>query len=318
MVNSQTESRKSLLNQLFSVFKSNVTHHSTQKDTIPVTLSGMVGRNTSSNVIRLGVTKTGHLDWNVNVYPNLFLVGGSGTGKSVLQHSVFYHCLVYNDAWSVYAIDLLRVDTYPYRKYVRTVQEIATEVDAALILLKGIVENINSRYKLWEDEGFEDVFDVRKHSLKSIMLLMDAFYPTFSSAYEYVREDNVEHKQIMQIREMFEDILQRGKNVGIHVVWTSWSSEPQMDAEFAPHLNTIIATGRINTGPSQYFFSSDRAAQIPDYWMSGYVAGRGLAKFGDQIEEFQGCFVDDELAKAWVQEHGQEVEPELWKDLNSK
>lgn len=277
------------------------------------------GWQNTSETVRLGSTQTGHLDWNTKDCPNLLLMGDAGTGKSVLHRAIFYHCLTHNDDWAFYAIDFFRVDTAPHKKYTQTLGGAANDIQTSLQLLEDIDLQIKERYSLLSQKQVQENLDLSEYSMKSIMLVIDTFYPTLSDVFDYTKPYHSDYESIVRIRELFARIIELGSKVGVHIVWTTIASPvPQLDSQFVKHFNAVITTSRINNESSQQFFGSDRAAFIPEYWMSNFSRGKGLAKFGDLVEDFQGYLIDDTCAQAWVKENGRRAEPELWKALNSQ
>lgn len=305
------------LSSLFPILKSFSNGDKIQS--VPDSLAYMSGWKNASETVRLGKTQTGHLDWDTGNYPNLILMGNAGSGKSVLHRAIFYHCLTHNNDWVFYGVDPFRLDTAPHRKYERTFGGTASDVESSLKLLEGIDLQIQERYQLWSQEHQQEKFDLEKHSMKSIMLVIDTFYPITKDVFDWVKSHHSDYARIVKIRELFARIVEHGSKVGVHVVWTAMAGPvPQLDSQFIEYFDAVITTSRIDYESSEQFFGSDRAAIISEYGMNGFVRGKGLAKFGDLVEEFRGYLIDDESVQAWVKEHGQHAEPQLWAELNSK
>jgi DNA segregation ATPase FtsK/SpoIIIE-like protein len=70
--------------------------------------------------------------WDSSRSSNLLLAGSAGTGKSVIQRNIIFHCLRHPEKWVFFGIDLRRVALAPYLEFGSPITNVATTVADAL------------------------------------------------------------------------------------------------------------------------------------------------------------------------------------------
>lgn len=284
---------------------------------LPTRLAGNMDKDTPWDTIRLGVAKSGYVDWQVNTFPHVLLGGPTGTGKSVIQRNIFFHCLRHNEYWKFFGIDLKRVELTPYSVYKNTTAGIATSVEDALTMLQFIDEEMMRRYDLMEYEGVNNYQDLlynnKTNTTKAIMLLIDEVAMLLAPSGSKAEEGKAEDTAKVEISVLLIKLARLGRAAGIHIVAASQRPDATVfTSEFKANLDVRIAAGRMDSTPSSMILDSGDAMNTPP------VKGRGVIKFGSSLEEFQSYFSSLSLGDEWVQRFGKEAEPERWAELNRK
>jgi hypothetical protein len=284
---------------------------------LPTRLAGNIDKDTPWDVIRLGVAKSGYVDWQVNTFPHMLLAGATGSGKSVIQRNIFFHCLRHNEYWKFFGIDLKRVELAAYNAYKNTTAGIATTVAEALMLLQVIDDEMMRRYDLMEYESVNNYQDLlynnKTNSTKAIMVLIDEATMLLAPSGSKTEEGKAEDAAKIEIYALLMKLVRLGRAAGIHIVTAAQRPDATVfTSEFKANLDVRIAAGRMDSTPSSMILDSGDAMNIPP------VKGRGIIKFGSSSEEFQSYFSSMSLGDEWVQRFGKEAEPERWAELNRK
>jgi hypothetical protein len=284
---------------------------------LPKALAGNMDKDTSWDIIRLGVAKSGYVDWQVNAFPHMLLGGPTGSGKSVIQRNIFFHCLRHNEYWKFFGIDLKRVELAPYGIYKNTTAGIANTVADALMMLQFIHDEMMRRYDLMEHEGVNNYQDLlynnKMSSTKAIMLLIDEAAMLLSPTGSKTDEGKAEDAMVTESAALLLKLVRLGNAAGIHVITSTQRPDATIvSGELKANMSVRIAAGRMDSTPSSMILDTGDATNLPP------VKGRGVIKFGGDIEEFQSYFSSMSLGDEWVQEFGKEAEPERWAELNRK
>jgi hypothetical protein len=284
---------------------------------LPTRLAGNMDKDTPWDIIRLGVAKSGYVDWQVNAFPHMLLGGPTGSGKSVIQRNIFFHCLRHNEYWKFFGIDLKRVELAPYGIYKNTTAGIANTVADALMMLQFIHDEMMRRYDLMEHEGVNNYQDLlynnKMSSTKAIMLLIDEAAMLLSPTGSKTDEGKAEDAMVTESAALLLKLVRLGNAAGIHVITSTQRPDATIvSGELKANMSVRIAAGRMDSTPSSMILETGNATNLPP------VKGRGVIKFGGDIEEFQSYFSSMSLGDEWVQEFGKEAEPERWAELNRK
>ncbi|MFI3228669.1 MAG: DNA translocase FtsK [Bacillota bacterium] len=99
---------------------------------------------------------------NLASLPHLLVAGATGQGKSVFLNSLLmgllYSCTP--DEMRLLLIDPKRVETVSYKGLPHMlIRESVKEPQQAVLLLEWLVEEMDNRYKIFEDEGVRDIID---------------------------------------------------------------------------------------------------------------------------------------------------------------
>ncbi len=175
------------------------------------------------------------IDFSDSNTPHLLVAGQTGSGKSVLLNSILLSIMMMYTSSEVEMIlvdpkfiELTVFDESPYTKVV------ATEAEVAVELLEGLVEEMNSRYKLFMETrsksiaSYNDKVDDEK-KIKRILMVFDE--------YAALMEEN---KDIAKRLESTIKILsQKARAAGIHLIICTQS--PRADILTTTIRNNLTA-----------------------------------------------------------------------------
>ena len=91
--------------------------------------------------------------------PHLLIAGSTGSGKSVCVNTVLTSIIMQTSPWEarLLMIDPKRVELTPYNGIPHLMTPVITEVDMAVQALRGMLTEMNSRYKLLEEAGSRNI-----------------------------------------------------------------------------------------------------------------------------------------------------------------
>jgi hypothetical protein len=285
--------RKTLTDQLWNIFSIGVAE---------------VEDESSWNTFNL--PSIGEASWNVRSFPHVLISGPTGTGKSVIQRSLFYHCLAHNKKWEFYGIDLKKVELSPYKKYTHTVSNIATTLKEGLEVLKNVHAEMHKRYQLMEDAGVNNFEEIPGDPHRAIMVMIDEANLLLSPSGIKTDEGKAEDAMQNKASKLIAELLRLGRAAGIHLVICTQRPDPAMlTGEMKANIDVRIAAGRMDLTPSCFLLGSGEAADLPG------IRGRGVLRVGGETKVFQGYFQSQSFGEEWVLEHGKDIEPELYELL---
>lgn len=205
--------------------------------------------------------------------PHLLIAGTTGSGKSVLLHSII--CSSFYSNTKLALIDPKMVEFSAYNNLKNLTLPVATIPDEAYNVLGWCVEEMNDRFKKLKKYGCNNIieYNIKKNPLPFIMLVIDEF------------------SDLMMIgKKIFErkicELAQKGRAAGIHIVL----------ATQRPDVKTITGTLKAN-------FQSRICLRVPTMTDSRIVLDRGggqtLLGNGDalinsgehDLLRFKGAFV---------------------------
>ena len=91
--------------------------------------------------------------------PHLLIAGSTGSGKSVCINSVIASIIMQNSPWEVrmLLIDPKRVELTPYNGIPHLIEPVIVEVEKAVLMLKGMIQEMLRRYKIFEEAGVRNI-----------------------------------------------------------------------------------------------------------------------------------------------------------------
>lgn len=263
--------------------------------------------------IPLGLTADGTANWDVARSPHMFLAGATGSGKSVIQRNIFFHCVAHNDNWSFIGIDLKRVELSSFRDYTRTVDTIATTLEEAHAVLQRMVNTLEDRYQKMEEAGINH-FSELEDKVKAILIMMDEAF--FVLARENIFTEEGKKRDVLheECKTYIAKIARLGRAAGLHLVLATQRPGPNSIAgETSANLNIRITAGKVDADTSLKLLGNTSATEIP-----GHIKGRGIIQINGEQELFQGFYAPASLIDDWILEFGKHIEPERYKYLISR
>lgn len=261
------------------------------------------------NEIPIGIGSKGPVMYDLTASPHVLLAGPTGSGKSVLQRSIVFHCIQHNDMWQFLGVDLKRVELPVYRKYSKTVKAIAVELEAAVELIREVERNMMERFTLMEERGVQHFTmlqdETGKHP-KAIMLMIDEAYVLLSMEGAKTDEGKARDQLHGEAVTLLGSIARLGRAAGVHMlVATQRPDAAVIPGELRNNLETRIAAGRLNSTASSMILDSGAGTRLPK------IKGRGMLFYNGEYTQFQGYFAQPQWIDGWLENH-KEREPALF------
>lgn len=234
--------------------------------------------------------------WRPLESPNLLITGRTGSGKSVIERNLIFHCLQHPDKWRIYGIDLGRVDLRPYAKYSPVVERIATNMEDAVELCRAVHSEMLERF---DKMGKLEVPHYRDlpAAPPAIMFLVEELIYVLSMTGHKTGEGAAEDALREEVAVLLTNISRVGHAAGIHLVLsTQRPNKKILNGELLRNLSTRIVAGRVDVAHSHAALGNDQATRTPmGIKGRGYIQDRGVGK------QFQAAFAPldwyDELLK---------------------
>lgn len=242
---------------------------------------------------KMGGSKTAF--WNPVTSPNLLLSGPAGSGKSIIERSLIFHCLQHPDKWRILGIDLKRVELLPYAKYSPVVVGIATEFEDALEICRYACDEMMDRYKKMEELGINNYRDL-PDAPPAIMFLVDEAGVVLSMSGVKTDEGKAENKIKSEISMLLTKIARLGRAGGVHLVLATQRPDASiLSKELRNRLTTKIVAGRVDAIHSRMALDNEEASRIP--W---HVRGRGYIQTHDDGGQFQSAYAPLDWYDEWL------------------
>lgn len=221
----------------------------------------------------MGVSKNSvKININISTAPHALIGGSTGSGKSIIFRNYFLHTLRHKEAWSVFAIDLKRVEFSPYKKLPQ-VDSIATTHEEAFDMLRFLKKQLDKRYLDMENERVNHFLALKKPS-KAIMLIIDEAALLLSQDGSKTEEGKRLNEEKVEMQSILGSLARLGRAAGIHVVvGTQRPDATIFPGELRANLDTKLAAGKMDSTPSMMVLGSSMATKIP-----GELKGRGVLK----------------------------------------
>ena len=230
--------------------------------------------------------------------PHLLIAGSTGSGKSVCINSVIACIVMHNSPWEtrMLLIDPKRVELTPYNGIPHLLIPVVVEVEIAVQALKGMIREMQERYKRMEEVGARNIegFNRRlppEERMPLLVVCVDELADLMMSA-----PYDIEHSIIK--------LAQLGRATGIHLVVAT--QRPSVD----------VVTGLIKANfPSRISFAV--ASQVDSRTILDSVGAEKLLGRGDMLYQpqdapkprrIQGAYISDneieELVRYWSRQQG--------------
>ena len=230
--------------------------------------------------------------------PHLLIAGSTGSGKSVCMNAIISCIIMQSSPWEtrVLLIDPKRVELTPFNGVPHLVVPVVVEVDMAVRVLKGMIQEMLRRYRMMEEasarniEGFNRGLPPEER-MPQIVICVDELADLMMAA-----PHDIEHSIIR--------LAQLGRATGIHLVVAT--QRPSVD----------VVTGLIKANfPSRISFAV--ASQVDSRTILDSVGAEKLLGRGDMLfqpqdrpkpRRIQGAFLSDEeieeLVDHWRNQRG--------------
>ena len=230
--------------------------------------------------------------------PHLLIAGSTGSGKSVCINSVIACIVMHNSPWEtrMLLIDPKRVELTPYNGIPHLIIPVVVEVEIAVQALKGMIREMQERYKRMEEVGARNIegFNRRlppEERMPLLVVCVDELADLMMSA-----PYDIEHSIIK--------LAQLGRATGIHLVVAT--QRPSVD----------VVTGLIKANfPSRISFAV--ASQVDSRTILDSVGAEKLLGRGDMLYQpqdapkprrIQGAYISDneveDLVNYWRRQNG--------------
>lgn len=250
-------------------------------------------------------------------YPHLLLGGTTGSGKSVIQRNIIFHCIQHNDMWRFLGVDLKRVELSRFRRYTKTVLGIATDLEQGVEVCRYAHDVMMDRYAKMEEAGVNIFLDMVNEEGKpdyAIMLMIDEAFMFMSPEGNKTEEGKARDAMHAEASQLIGDIARLGRAAGVHLVLATQRPDATViKGELKNNLDVRIAAGRLDTIPSNMVLDSQAATMLPA------IKGRGIIRLGGENRMFQGFYAEQEWIDQWLSKpQNRWREPDLFKDAKQK
>ena len=230
--------------------------------------------------------------------PHLLIAGSTGSGKSVCINTVISCMIMQNSPWEtrLLLIDPKRVELTPYNGIPHLIIPVVVEPEVAVQSLRGLVQEMLSRYKLLEEAGARNIASYNQdlppeEQMPFIVVAVDELADLMMAA-----PHDIEHSIIR--------LAQLGRATGIHMIV----------ATQRPSVNVVTGLIKANF-PGRISFavaSQIDSRTILDAAGAEKLLGRGDMLFqppdGPKPTRIQGAFLSDtdieEVVKHWQGQRG--------------
>ena len=240
--------------------------------------------------------------------PHLLIAGSTGSGKSVCINSVIASIIMHNSPWEtrMLLIDPKRVELTPYNGIPHLLAPVVVEVEVAVQMLKGMIQEMLRRYRVFEEAGARNIEGYNRgrpveDRLPLVVIAVDELADLMMSAPRDIERSIIR-------------LAQLGRATGIHLVVAT--QRPSVD----------VITGLIKANfPSRISFAV--ASQVDSRTILDSVGAEKLLGRGDMLfqppdtpkpKRIQGAFISDreieEMVRHWQKQKGP-LPPEIPLDI---
>ena len=223
--------------------------------------------------------------WNPTSSPHLLITGVAGSGKSVIQRNLIFHCLQHPSRWRVYGVDPHGVELRSYKKYSPVVESVVSELKDTLELCRSIKDKMMERYQKMEMLGvnnYRDLPDVPH----AIMLLVDNAYMVLAMSGNRTEEGSAENQMRGEISMLLEKIARLGRAAGVHLALSVQRPDAStFSREFRNNMTTKIIMGQVDSIYSRLVLDKEDVPRNPPR-----IKGRGYIQTYEVGYPFQAAF----------------------------
>lgn len=250
-------------------------------------------------IITYNVTRSKNADSGGSFYPHVLIAGSTGSGKSVIQRNILFHCIQHNDMWRFLGIDLKKVELSKYAKYSETVLGIATDLEEGTEVMRYAHDIMMKRYDKMTKEGVDNFLDMVDEETGrppyALMIMIDEAFIFLAPSGNKTAQGKYEDELHNDAAYLLGNIARLGRAAGIHLVLATQRPDATViKGELKNNLDVRIAAGRLDNTPSLMVLDSSAATTLPA------IKGRGIIRMSDKNQEFQGFFADSKWIDEWL------------------
>jgi S-DNA-T family DNA segregation ATPase FtsK/SpoIIIE len=222
--------------------------------------------------------------WDSSTSNNVLIIGPTGSGKSVIQRNIIFHCIQNNDQWRFLGVDLTQIELTPYKKYAPAVMEVATNFEDAVEVFRFAREEMMNRYKEMEEFRINNFRDM-SNPPKSLMVMVSNM-EMFLVQARLDDEARVENELKSEALYLINEIAKLGRAAGVHLVLAAQRFDRSvLNNELVENCTTRIAAGRLSEDQSKALLGNDKATIL-----NAAIRGRGYLQTYGKGADFQGYF----------------------------
>lgn len=216
---------------------------------------------------------------DLSIMPHLLIAGTTGSGKSVMLHSILNSLLTSDTNIKLALIDPKKVELTPYQYVKQLLYPIITEPNDALAVLSDLVEEMEHRFRLMARARYNDIakYNVKKKkNLPYIVLVIDEF-------------SDLMHSSKKEFQKKLCMLAQKSRACGIHIIIAT--QRPSVDvvtglikANFPARISCRVSS----SADSRVILGSGGAEKL---------LGKGdslVSSIGLDMVRFQGAFLSEE------------------------
>jgi len=222
----------------------------------------------------LGLSRKGKLiTIDLTKAPHILLAGTTGSGKSIMLHTIIYNLL--NQNVNLALIDTKRVEFSCYNNLSKLFAPIAIDVDGAINLLKNLIIEMEERFLRLEKSRCRDIFSY-KGDMPFVVLIIDEFADLM-----------VSNKK--EVQKLICKLAQKSRACGIfEVMATQRPSADVITGLIKANFPTRIAF-KVNSGVDSRIILNQQGAEK----LTGN--GDGIIQSPEyDFQRFKGCYLSEE------------------------
>lgn len=235
--------------------------------------------------------------WNPTSSPHLLISGPLGSGKSVIERSIIFHCLLNPDKWRVVAVDPWN-ELSRYEKYSPTILGVAKNLDEAVEACRFALEQMMERYEKMEELGVNNYQDLPDAPYGMIFLIDEIggfLAESGSKLVTAMAEDELKREAAMIVTK----ISKLGPAAGLHLVLASqYPDSSILKGGLKTYMSTKIVMGRVDAVYSSLILDNAEASHN-----SMTANGRGYIQERCKGKQFQAAYTDHNWYDEWLKKN---------------
>jgi len=241
---------------------------------------------TSPYTFAVGETIAGPIIQDICSLPHMLGAGSTGTGKSVFVKATTMGLLESSPAIQIYLLDLKRgLETAHFAACPNVV--LIKDVKGAVALLRQVVAEMESRFSILEERGFNKIDPDRDNRDRIVVVIDEA-----SVLYVESKVNSAEKTLSQEATEITDKIAKLSRAAGIHLIFaTQKVTKETISTHIQENLEGRMCFEVNTLQGSNIVLGNGAAKNLP------HIAGRGIWKVGATMVEVQTPLIEDEEIK---------------------